>query len=39
MMDQHWKHSNTSSELEHFLGDGIFSLGFKATKYSWSGCF
>lgn len=32
MMDLHWKHSNTSSEFEHFLGDGIFSLGFKATN-------
>jgi three-Cys-motif partner protein len=32
MMDLHWKHSNTSSDFSHFLGDGIFSVGYKASK-------
>lgn len=32
MMDLHWEHSNTSTEFSHFLSDGLFSLGYKATK-------
>lgn len=31
MMDLHWKHSNTSTEFEHHLGDGLFQLGYQAT--------
>lgn len=30
MMDLHWKHSNAS--FSHHLSEGIFSLGYKATR-------
>lgn len=32
MMDLHWKYSNCSASFEHYLGDGIFSLGYQATE-------
>lgn len=32
MMALHWKHSNTSTEFEHYLGNGLFSLGYQATQ-------
>ena len=31
MMDLHWRYANTSKGFEHFLGDGLFRLGFQAT--------
>lgn len=32
MMDLHWKHSNCSASFEHYLGQGLFSLGYQATE-------
>lgn len=32
MMDLHWKHSNVSTGFEHYLGNGLFALGYQACK-------